>query len=304
MRELRRLIALVAPSEATVLIQGPSGCGKELVAREIHAQSGRAPRPFVAVNCAAIPATLLESELFGHEKGAFTGAEARRPGRFELAQGGTIFLDEIGEMGADVQAKLLRVLEERKVTRLGGTATVDVDIRVVAATNRDLAAAIQRAIFREDLFYRLNVFPIAVPPLAVRRDDVPVLAEFFLREMRYPHTQLPAVVAAALRAHPWPGNVRELRNVVERATILAQGQPLASSHFLLTQGAAGGDASRHQAMALPAGGIDLEHLEGQLIRQALERTGNNKTAAARLLGMTRRTLYSRMEKHNIPVQGE
>jgi len=317
-QELHRLIGLVASTEATVLIQGASGSGKELVAREIHVRSSRAARPFVAVNCAAIPDSLLESELFGHEKGAFTGAEARRQGRFELAQSGTIFLDEIGEMGAEVQAKLLRVLEERKVTRLGGAQSFDVDIRILAATNRDLASAIARGSFREDLFYRLNVFPIQVPSLAARRDDVPLLAEFFLRELRYPHAQLPANMAEQLRAQDWPGNVRELRNVVERATILAQGQPLTATHFPQsgisgqapslsgpTIGVAGQGpqwtAGADQPMDLPAGGVDLDRLEAHLIRRALERTNNNKTEAAKLLGMTRRTLYSRMEKHGIPI---
>src|SRR5262245_58624931 len=213
--ELRHLIELVAASDATVLIKGPSGAGKELVASEIHAQSKRVRAPFIAVNCAAIPDTLLEGELFGFEKGAFTGADARKIGRFEMAQHGTIFLDEIGEMGASVQAKLLRVLEERRIMRLGGTAPIEVDLRIVAATNRNLEDMIRDGRFRDDLFYRLNVFPIEVPPLAARRDDVPLLANHFLREMRYAHPEIPADAVAVLRAHDWPGNVRELRNVVE-----------------------------------------------------------------------------------------
>ncbi len=301
-RELRRVIDLVAQSEATVLINGPSGAGKELVAREIHTRSPRADKPFVAVNCAAIPDSLLESELFGHEKGAFTGADARKPGRFELAQGGTIFLDEIGEMGAEVQAKLLRVLEERKISRLGSTQPIDVDLRVVAATNRNLEDEIQGGRFREDLFYRLNVFPIDAPSLAARREDVPLLVEFFLREMRYAHTEVSSAALDALRAYDWPGNVRELRNVVERATILAQGKPLTATHFALTRRGGRAPAELREDMDLPEAGLDLEKLEGHLIRVALERTRNNKTQAARLLGMTRRTLYSRMEKHGIPVR--
>ena len=301
-QELRRLIDLVAKSDATVLIGGPSGSGKELVAREIHARSPRAERPFVAVNCAAIPDTLLESELFGHEKGAFTGADARKLGRFELAQGGTLFLDEIAEMGADVQAKLLRVLEERRVTRVGGTTPIPVDIRIVAATNRDLEEAIRAGRFRDDLFYRLNVFPIAVPRLAERRADVPMLAEFFLSELRYPKPQLPPEAVAALSAYDWPGNVRELRNLVERATILAQGGPLASSHFVLPRQATAAQSEMRDDLELPDEGIDLERLEGNLIRKALAKTQNNKARAARLLGMTRRTLYSRMQKHGIPVR--
>jgi two-component system NtrC family response regulator len=298
-RELRQLIELVARSDATVLIHGASGSGKELVAQEVHAQSSRSEAPFVAVNCAAIPESLLESELFGHEKGAFTGADARRIGRFEQAHSGTIFLDEIGEMSADLQSKMLRVLEERRLTRVGGTQVIDVDIRVVAATNRDLEEAIREGRFREDLFYRLNVFPITVPSLAARREDVPRLAEYFLRQLRYPHTKIPRQAADLLQAHDWPGNVRELRNVVERATILAQGAPLQPSHLRPTSGSGTGSGAVGEDMEIPDGGIDLETLEANLIRRALARTGDNKTQAARLLGLTRRTLYSRMEKHGL-----
>ena len=301
-QELRRMIDLVARSDATVLVHGPSGSGKELVAHEIHSRSPRASMPFIAVNCAAIPDSLLESELFGHEKGAFTGADTRKPGRFELAQGGTIFLDEIGEMGADVQAKLLRVLEEREVSRLGSTSPIPVDLRVVAATNRNLEDDIGAGRFREDLFYRLNVFPIDVPSLAARREDVPLLVEFFLRDMRYAHASVAANALDAWRTYEWPGNVRELRNIVERATILAQGQPLTAQHLVLPRGGARSRTEVRLGMDLPEDGIDLEQLEGELIRSALERTQNNKTQAARLLGMTRRTLYSRMEKHGIPVR--
>jgi len=298
MQELRRLIELVAASEATVLVRGPSGSGKELVASELHARSPRAAAPFVAVNCAAIPETLLEAELFGYEKGAFTGAEARKTGRFEQAQSGTLFLDEIGELGAGVQAKLLRVLEERKVMRLGATAPVDVDLRVVAATNRDLEAAMRNGRFRDDLYYRLAVFPIDVPALAARREDVPLLADFFLREQRYPHPELDTDIVAALRGHDWPGNVRELRNAVERATILAGGGKIETRHFAFARGT-GGTAAVSLEMELPAGGLDLEKLEAHLIRRALVQAAGNKSQAARLLGMTRRTLYSRMEKHGI-----
>jgi two-component system NtrC family response regulator len=298
-RELRQLIELVARSDATVLIHGPSGSGKELVAHEVHAQSARSGAAFVAVNCAAIPESLLESELFGHEKGAFTGAEARRVGRFEQAQSGTIFLDEIGEMSADLQSKMLRVLEQRQLTRVGGTQTIDVDIRVVAATNRDLEEAIRDGSFREDLYYRLNVFPITVPSLAARREDVPQLAEYFLRQLRYPHTRIPRQAAEVLQAHDWPGNVRELRNVVERATILAQGEPLQVQHLQPSGGGHASNPAVGEDMDIPDGGIDLEVLEANLIRRALRKTGDNKTQAARLLGLTRRTLYSRMEKHGM-----
>jgi two-component system response regulator AtoC len=300
-QELRRLITLVAESDATVFVKGASGAGKELVAAEIHAQSRRAGAPFVAVNCAAIPDTLLEGELFGSEKGAFTGADARKIGRFEMAQHGTILLDEIGEMGAGVQAKLLRVLEERKIMRLGGTGPIDIDIRIVAATNRNLEDMIRDGRFRDDLYYRLNVFPIEVPPLAARRADVPLLAEFFLRELRYAHPKLPADALDILRAHDWPGNVRELRNVVERATILARGGPIEALHFTLPRapGAPPSGGPISLEMDVPEGGIDLEQLEKNLIGKALVRAGGNKSQAARLLGMTRRTLYSRMEKHGI-----
>ncbi len=299
MRELRHLITLVAASDATVLVRGPSGSGKEIVAGEIHAQSPRAAAPFVAVNCAAIPDTLLESELFGHEKGAFTGADARRAGRFELAQGGTIFLDEIGEMGAGVQSKLLRVLEDRRIMRLGGSDAIEVDLRVVAATNRNLQDMIRDGRFREDLFYRLNVFPIEVPALAARREDVPALAEYFLRELRHPLPQLGADAMAVLQSHDWPGNVRELRNLIERATILAQGSPIRATHLSLPQATPNASGMASLEMDLPDGGIDLEKLEAHLIRRALVKAEGNKSQAARLLGMTRRTLYSRMEKHGI-----
>jgi len=295
--ELKRLIELVAESDATVLVRGPSGSGKELVASEVHSRSKRAAAPFIAVNCAAIPDTLLEGELFGYEKGAFTGADARKLGRFELAQHGTIFLDEIGEMGMGVQAKLLRVLEERKIMRLGGTSPIDIDLRVIAATNRDLEAEIRAGRFREDLYYRLAVFPIEVPPLAARREDVPLLATFFLREMRYPHPDVAPAALDMLRRHDWPGNVRELRNAVERATILARGAALDALHFALPSGGTSGTIGLE--MELPSEGIDLEKLEAHLIRRALVRAGGNKSQAARLLGMTRRTLYSRMEKHGI-----
>jgi len=304
-QELRQMIEMVAQSDATVFVKGASGAGKELVAGEIHAQSKRAGAPFIAVNCAAIPDTLLEGELFGFEKGAFTGADARKIGRFEMAQHGTILLDEIGEMGPGVQAKLLRVLEEHKIMRLGGTAPIDVDLRVIAATNRNLEVMIREGRFRDDLFYRLNVFPIEVPPLSARRDDVLLLAEHFLRDMRYAHPQVPAAAVNLLRAHDWPGNVRELRNVVERATILARGGALELQHFMMPRAAgapaaaAGAPGEISLELDLPETGIDLEKLEASLIRKAIAKAGGNKSQAARLLGMTRRTLYSRMEKHGI-----
>ncbi len=285
MAALRELIAKVAPTEATVLVRGESGTGKELVARAVHAASSRGHRPFVAVNCAAIPETLLESELFGYRKGAFTGADADREGLFEAAGGGTLFLDEIGEAGPGVQSKLLRVLEERRINRVGDPREREVDVRVVAATNRPLEAAIAAGGFREDLYYRLNVFPLDVPPLRERLDDLPDLAARFLGSA----DALPAAALRRMRAYGWPGNVRELRNVLERARILAGHAPLADGHLLLdARTAAAADED-------PGGELNLEAGERRLIRAALKRAGGNKTLAAELLGITRRTLYSRLK---------
>ena len=224
--EVRRLVRQVAPASASVLIMGPSGSGKEMVARAIHVESTRKSRPFVAVNCGAIPRDLLESELFGHEKGSFTGATAQRPGRFEDANGGTLFLDEIGDMPADMQVKLLRVLEERAITRIGGRQSIPVDTRIISATHRDIAASIEDQRFREDLFYRLAVFPINLPALYDRPDDIPLLVAHFLDRIAEPDGRVQFSAAAILHmaGHPWPGNVRELRNVVERAAILYPGK--------------------------------------------------------------------------------
>ena len=292
---LRELIAKVAPTEATVLIRGESGSGKELVARALHAASRRAAGPFIAVNCAAIAETLLESELFGYRKGAFTGADRDREGLFEAARGGTLFLDEIGEAGAGVQAKLLRVLEQRKINRVGDPREREVDVRIVAATNRPLEEAIAAGAFREDLYYRLLVFPLDVPPLRERRDDIPALAGRFLAALGRRDDALPAATLARLRAHAWPGNVRELRNLIERAHILAGPAPLRDEHFVLdARGAPGGPAGSGGAAPAPAD-LDLEANEKRLIRAALERADGNKSRAARLLGITRRTLYSRLK---------
>ncbi|MDQ8757151.1 sigma-54 dependent transcriptional regulator [Sphingosinicella sp. LHD-64] len=242
--ELRRLVACVAPSGASVLLAGPSGSGKEVVARAIHAASGRGDKPFVAVNCGAIPRDLLESELFGHEKGAFTGAHAQHKGRFEEADGGTLFLDEIGDMPADMQVKLLRVLEERAVQRVGGRGQIAVDVRIVAATHRDIDAAIDAGKFREDLFYRLAVFPIEIPSLAERRSDVPQLIRHFVKAMgkRAGDLQFSEAAFERLAEHGWPGNVRELRNFVERAAILFAGRtigPAEAGSLLLRRGRVG-----------------------------------------------------------------
>jgi two-component system NtrC family response regulator len=294
--EVKDSLAKVAATDATVLLTGRSGTGKELAARLLHDHSPRCDQPFIALNCAALPESLLESELFGHEKGAFTGAVARKRGRFELADGGTIFLDEIAETTSAMQSKLLRVLEEKKLFRVGGVDAIDVDVRVIAATNRDLKAAIEEAIFREDLYYRLNVFPIELPGLAARRDDIVELAEHFLAELNYPHRQLTPPVKDLLLRYDWPGNVRELKNVIERATILAGGEPITPEDFslevddapLVDTGSAGVDAAE-----------GLETAEKIMILSALDRSGGNKTDAAKLLKISRRRLYSRMKVHDI-----
>ncbi len=291
MRRLLELVGKVAPTDATVLIRGESGSGKELVARAVHAASRRAAGPFVAVNCAAIAESLLESELFGHRQGAFTGADRDREGLFEAAHGGTLFLDEIGEAGAAVQAKLLRVLEERKINRVGDPRERLVDVRVLAATNRPLEQAIAAGHFRQDLFYRLAVFPLDVPPLRQRREDIAALAAHFLRGLGRRDARLPAAALERLRGHAWPGNVRELRNLIERAHILAGDEPMADAHLQLDAGARVAPAD---AESVPAD-LDLAQNERRLIRAALVRAGGNKTLAAQLLGITRRTLYSRLK---------
>jgi two-component system NtrC family response regulator len=294
-QKLRQLIAQVAPTDTTVLLTGKSGTGKELAARMVHDLSPRRNNEFIAVNCAAIAETLLESELFGHERGAFTGAVARKRGRFELADGGTIFLDEIGEMSPGMQSKLLRVIEERKLVRVGGVDSIGVNVRIVAATNRNLKEALAAGAFREDLFFRLNVFPIPMPTLAERADDVPELAEYFLRTLRYAHSPLDPEIRAMLMHYDWPGNIRELRNVLERAMILAAGERLTVSDFSLETDDAPIGSTDHA----PAFG-ELEATERGLILSALDKAGGNKTEAARILGISRRRLYSRMKIHGLP----
>ncbi|HKN46958.1 MAG TPA: sigma-54-dependent Fis family transcriptional regulator, partial [Candidatus Polarisedimenticolia bacterium] len=297
--------AKVAPTETTVLLTGESGTGKEVVARFIHQGSPRARGPFVALNCAALPETLLESELFGHEKGAFTGAAAAYRGRIEQAAGGVLFLDEVGEMSRAVQAKFLRVLQEREYQRLGGTRPIKADVRVVAATNRDLEAALARGDFREDLYYRLRVFEIRLPPLRERREDILPMAEAFLEEIGAavgrPAAGISRQAHEALLAYPWPGNVRELRNALERATILCDGGLITIDHLPIGGGRSGpapGPATGSPGV-LPAGGVSLEGVERDLISKALQETRNNRSRAARLLGITRSQLYSRMQKHGL-----
>ena len=296
--------ARVAHTETTVLLTGESGTGKEVVARFVHHASRRSLGPFVAINCAALPDQLLESELFGHERGAFTGAVTTKPGRIEQATGGVLFLDEVGEMAPTVQAKLLRVLEEREFMRLGSTRVVHADIRVIAATNRDLHAAMQRGEFREDLYYRLGVFEIALPPLRERLDDVMELADTFLAEIGETVGRPAAGISREARDHllayAWPGNVRELRNAIERAVILADGGFIRSEHLPVTPPrmiALKGDDT--PGGSLPAGGVNLEAIERSLVLKALTQARHNKTRAAKLLGLTRAQLYSRIEKYGL-----
>jgi len=296
--KLQEMIAKVAASDATVLIRGESGSGKEVTARAVHRAVDRAGGPFIAVNCAAIAETLLESELFGYRKGAFTGAASDREGVFEAACGGTIFLDEIGEAGPSVQAKLLRVLEEKKVNRVGDPRERPVDVRILAATNRPLEDAIHAGTFREDLYYRLLVFPLDVPPLRERREDIPDLVVHFLTALGRRSEQLDDGTLQALQRHPWPGNVRELRNLLERAHILAGNGPIRPEHIVLDVAGRGGE---------PGPGTDDLDLDGnarRLIRLALVRAGGNKTEAAALLGITRRTLYSRLKLLGMEEVGE
>lgn len=318
MVELRRLITQVAPSNASVLITGPSGSGKEMVARAMHAGSTRAARAYVPVNTGAIPRDLLESELFGHEKGSFTGAVAQHLGRFEEADGGTLFLDEIGDMPADMQVKLLRVLEERVVTRVGGRGQIEVDARIISATHRNIDTAIDNGRFREDLFYRLAVFPIDLPALAERAEDVPLLVRHFLG--RNPAVSFSAAAMDRLVRHPWPGNVRELRNLVERANILFAGDVVAAEQVELLLARRGRlhaaeRAALWQATDLPAvpapeparlnrdTPIDLKGLVAELERRSIEDalalTGGVVAEAARLLTLQRTTLIEKMRKYEL-----
>ncbi|RMG15132.1 MAG: sigma-54-dependent Fis family transcriptional regulator [Planctomycetota bacterium] len=304
-RELLEVARSAAESEATILVQGESGTGKELVAELIHERSPRRAGPFVRVNCGAIPESLLEAELFGHERGAFTDARRARKGRFELAHGGTIFLDEIAEMPPTLQVKLLRVLQEHELERLGGQGRViPVDFRLVSATNRDLEALVRQGRFREDLYYRINVIHLKVPPLRERLGDVDLLAQRFCARFAAKNDKHFLRVSEAalerLRAHDWPGNVRELENVIERAVVLGDGPELLPSHLADFDRSAAPDGEVDNLIdAAVDAELPLETYERELIVQALERTKRNVTRAARLLGITRRTLQYRMEKHGI-----
>ena len=304
MREIFGLIEQIAPSNVPVLITGESGTGKELVARTLHQLSPRKARPFVAVNCAAIPETLIESEIFGHEKGAFTGAIERRAGCFELASGGTLLLDEVGEMPAGTQAKLLRVLEERKLRRLGARSEQDVDVRVLAATNRDPRHAVAQGHLRADLFYRLNVFNIHMPPLRDHMDDLPAMAEAMINEMNQKHGRKVSGVStsmlARLMAYNWPGNARELRNAVERAVVLCpDGAPLDAAHLPAGFGAvrSSESPSLDGNMIAVRVGTTVDEAERMLILRTLEVTGQNKTRAAEILGVSLKTLHNKLKAY-------
>ncbi|MCL1915742.1 MAG: sigma-54 dependent transcriptional regulator [Desulfovibrionaceae bacterium] len=319
---LRRVLSLamqVAKSRATVLISGASGTGKEMFARYLHAQSDRAAGPFIAVNCAALPEHLLESELFGHEKGAFTGAIARKLGKFELASGGSMLLDEISEMDLALQAKLLRALQENQIDRVGGAESVNIDVRVLATTNRDLETWVEEGKFRQDLFFRLNVIPLRLPALKERAEDALLLANFFLQlyvdEYRLPPTSLSDEAAAWIMDYAWPGNVRELQNLMERATLLCGGKPILPAHFLLDQdswpffvgdeGFQAGDGVQsagsvnggESGAAFSGGVIPLHEMERIMIIKGLEQTRGNRTQAAELLGISVRTLRNKLNEY-------
>jgi transcriptional regulator with GAF, ATPase, and Fis domain len=307
LREALSRAAKVAPTETTVLLTGESGTGKELVARAIHYASPRAAGPFVAINCAALPETLLEDELFGHERGAFTGADRQKAGRFELAAGGSLFLDEIGELAPGVQAKFLRVLQEREFQRLGGTATLRADVRVITATNRNLETAVEARQFRGDLFYRLNVFTVHLPPLRERGDDVLLLAEHFARALAPKIGQAAAGFSReardVLRAHSWPGNIRELQNAVERGLILSEGKPLTPALLGITPRASR-PAAESRAGTSPSPDAlqnagSIPEMERRMVQDALAKAKGNKSRAARLLGLTRFQLYTRLKRFGL-----
>jgi DNA-binding NtrC family response regulator len=294
----------VAPTDTTVLLTGESGTGKEVLARAIHQTSSRAGGPFVGLNCAALPETLFESELFGHERGAFTGADRLKRGRFELAAGGTLFLDEIGELSAAMQVKLLRVLQEREYQRVGGTATLKADVRLVAATNRDLMAEMAAGRFRSDLFYRLSVFNVQLPPLRERGDDVLLLADYFIRtlaaRMGKADVTLSRDAREVLRRHPWPGNIRELQNAIERGLITCEGTLVTAGHLEIHTLSEGTAPPPHAEPLRPAAGSGaLQELERKAIIDALQRAHGHKSRAAALLGVTRFQLYNRLKRHHI-----
>jgi DNA-binding NtrC family response regulator len=298
---VRALLKKVAGSPASmILLTGESGTGKDLAAKVIHYRSDRATKPFMNITCSALPENLLESELFGHERGAFTGADRQKRGLFETADGGTVFLDEIGEMMPALQAKLLRFLEEKTFKRVGGAVDIKVDVRVIAATNRKLDEEVRQGKFREDLYYRLNVLPIVLPPLRGRAGDIPLLLKYYVdtfnKEFKKRVEGIAPDAMARLQAYGWPGNIRELRNAVERAMLLGEGKTLTVEDFPMSSRI---EARLTEAVALPANGIDLDELERSLVVQALERTGWNQTRAAALLGLNRDQIRYRIEKFKL-----
>jgi transcriptional regulator with GAF, ATPase, and Fis domain len=312
MTEVMHLIERAAPTDSTVLILGESGVGKELVAESIHASSARKHRPFVRLNCAAIPETLLESELFGYERGAFTGAQQRKPGKFELADGGTLLLDEIGDMTLSTQAKILRVLQSREVERVGGTTTVRVDVRIIASTNKDLLKSVREGSFRDDLYFRLNVITIQVPSLRERREEIPSLVDHFLSEankrLGRSITRLSSDAMAALMAYDWPGNIRELKNAIERAAVVTDGevvtlsslpQPIRPAGVGLVAGVASQQWEAPGTMSLDE---KIAQLERAFVIEALSRTGGVQAQAARMLGITERSMWHLVKKHRIEVE--
>ncbi|RYD06625.1 hypothetical protein N752_02850 [Desulforamulus aquiferis] len=304
-QEVCTLIEKVADSNATVLITGESGTGKEVAAVSIHHLSSRRDKPFVPINCAALPEALLESELFGHEKGAFTGAVARKLGRFELSNGGTLFLDEVTEMPLSMQVKLLRVIQERQFERVGGSESIKVDVRVIAATNRDPVECIKTGTLREDLYYRLNVLPIHLPPLRDRLDDIPLLVMHFLNKFN-PGQEQPISPDAMglLFSYNWPGNIRELQNIIERAVILSQGQEIKAHHLpkeIQKKDIPPVEGGSDLIINFPEEGISLEGVEKELILKALEKSNGNQTKASQLLGITRSALLYRAQKYQIKL---
>jgi len=302
MQEIFHLIERVAPSTASVLITGESGTGKELVARTVHELSPRKDKPFLAINCSAIPETLIESEIFGHEKGAFTGALERRAGCFELAEEGTLLLDEIGEMPVGTQAKLLRVLEDRKLRRLGSKVETQIDVRVLAATNKEPEEAVAQGYLRNDLYYRLNVFNIHMPPLREHKEDMPQLVETLLKDMNVKHNRKVSVISEAVlqqfQSYSWPGNVRELRNTLERAVILCEGGVVETKHLPPGFGTTSARPSLGESNTVRVGvGTTVEEAERLLILKTLESTHNNKTRAAEILGISLKTLHNKLKEY-------
>ena len=306
MEKIFRMIDRVARSDSTIMIYGESGTGKELVARAIHARSPRSEGPFIRVNCGALPESLLDSELFGHEKGAFTGAERQRRGRFELAIGGALFLDEISPIAQATQVRLLRVLQERELERVGGEETIAVDVRIIVATNAPIEQLVPEHGFREDLFYRLHVVPLTVPPLRERMSDIPLLVQHFVEKLsertRSPVRSVSMSAMAKLATYHWPGNVRELENVIERALVLAEGEFLEAEDIPLPEANGGGRVALPSS-PIPDDGMDLndmvETMEQQMLRRALEKADGVKAEAARLLGLKSSAFYYKLEKYGI-----